>query len=133
MARNIPFIIIALALIGLGDASYLSYAHYTGSALECNIFAGCETVTQSPYSTVLGVHLSYWGLLYYIGALLVAVLLAIRPSSRFIRIGMFGVATIGILFSAYATYLQAFAIDAWCQYCVISGIITVFLFAFSLF
>jgi len=30
---------------------------------------------------------------------------------------------LGIVFSAYLTYLEAFVIHAWCQWCVISAII----------
>ena len=38
----------------------------------------------------------------------------------------------GGLFSAYLTYLEAFVIEAWCQYCVISAIIITLIFFASL-
>jgi uncharacterized membrane protein len=38
----------------------------------------------------------------------------------------------GGLFSAYLTYLEAFVIQAWCQYCVASAIIIALIFVASI-
>jgi uncharacterized membrane protein len=37
-----------------------------------------------------------------------------------------------VAFSAYLTYLEAFVIHAWCQYCVISAILITLIFFASL-
>ena len=38
----------------------------------------------------------------------------------------------GTLFSAWLTYLEAFVINAWCQYCVISAILITLIFVATL-
>jgi len=38
----------------------------------------------------------------------------------------------GALFSAWLTYLEGFAIHAWCQWCLISAAIATLLFVISL-
>jgi hypothetical protein len=43
-----------------------------------------------------------------------------------------GGATIGLLFSAYLTYLEAFVIHAWCRWCIASAVLAVLIFIFTL-
>jgi uncharacterized membrane protein len=45
---------------------------------------------------------------------------------------LLGVATTGLIFSAWLTYLELFEIHAICQWCVISAIIVTVIFLVSL-
>ena len=55
---------LVLALIGIADAFYDSYAVYNGQLLWCPPpIDGCNTVANSPYARLLGVPLGYLGLL----------------------------------------------------------------------
>jgi uncharacterized membrane protein len=68
-------------------------------------------------------------------ALIVVSFLGLQPSwakSRFVPLALLGGGIIGVLFSAYLTYLEAFVIHAWCQWCVSSAIIMVLAFLASL-
>ena len=55
-ARALPALLLALALIGLAIAIYLTVAHYQNTALACanTALINCEAVTHSSYSLVPG-------------------------------------------------------------------------------
>jgi uncharacterized membrane protein len=126
-----PYILLALALVGLGDALYLSYFQYMNLIPTCAI-GGCETVLTSVYSKFFGVPWSYIGLVYYGYMLCLAVLLAIDPTSRGLKVGALAYAGFGVLYSVWAIfYIQLTLIQALCQFCVISALITVGLFITS--
>jgi uncharacterized membrane protein len=57
--------------------------------------------------------------------------MGLQPSSRgsrFIPGALLLGGILGMVFSAYLTYLEAFVIHAWCQWCVASAIIMVVAF-----
>lgn len=127
-----PFVLIALALIGLGDAFYLSYFQYLNLVPSCAI-GGCEIVLTSAHSKFFGVPWSYIGLVYYAYLLCLATLLAMEPRSRALRFGMLAYTTVGVLYSAWAIfYVQLSLIGALCQFCAISALTTLGLFSVAL-
>jgi Vitamin K epoxide reductase family len=80
------YVMLALALIGIGVASYDSYVIYNGQQLWCPPpIDGCNTVAYSPYARILGVPIGYFGLAYYLGMLGLAAWLAFEPFSRSLR------------------------------------------------
>jgi uncharacterized membrane protein len=127
-------IVFALALLGAGVALYLTMAHLNYLALSCGEIAGCAEVAAHPSSRGFGVRgLEYiptaaFGLLMF---LTMAALSFIRASTRrdlsVARIAMtqFALAVAAVCVSAYLTYLEAFVIHAWCQWCIGSAVITV--------
>lgn len=126
-----PFILLALALVGLGDTLYLSYFQYLNLIPECAI-GGCETVLTSEYSKLFGVPWSYIGLVYYAYMLCLSVLLVIDPHSRGLRLGALAYTGFGVLYSAWAIfYIQLSVIGAICQFCAISAVIALLLFVTS--
>ena len=112
-----PFILLALALVGLGDALYLSYFQYMNLIPTCAI-GGCEQVLTSEYSKFLGVPLSYIGLVFFTYMLALGVLLAIEPNSKALRLGVVAYAGIGLLFSIGFELTQIFVIEAITLYIV---------------
>ena len=61
-------LLMALSLVGIADAVYLSLHVAAGTPLVCDIGAGldgCNTVANSPYSLFLGIPLAYYGLVFY--------------------------------------------------------------------
>ncbi len=123
-----PFILLALALIGLGDALYLSYFQYLNLIPTCAI-GGCEQVLTSEYSKFFGVPWSYIGLVYYAYMLCLSVLLIIDPNSRGLKLGALAYTGFGVLYSAWAIfYIQLTLIQALCQFCAISAATTLLLF-----
>jgi uncharacterized membrane protein len=108
---------IAVALIGLGIATYLTIVHYTGGAPVCAIAHGCETVQKSDYSKLAGVPVAVLGLLGYIGIL--AALIRDDENSRSIAAFL---SIVGFGFSAWLTYTELALINAICIWCVGSAI-----------
>jgi uncharacterized membrane protein len=128
-ARNLaPFIMLALALLGLAVAFYDSYSIYNAQPLWCPPpINGCNEVAASPYARIFGLPVGYYGVVYYADMLGLAVLLACDPFARGVRIAAVLCAAAGVLFSAYFMYLQLAYIHAFCIYCLVSAVTTVLL------
>ena len=91
----------------------------------------CGLVQSSRYAWVGPIPVSAIGLGGYL-ALFVLSLLGLQESkahSRLIPSLLFGGALLGVLYSAYLTYLEAAVIKAWCRYCVASAILMAVVFA----
>jgi uncharacterized membrane protein len=126
-ASRTPYVMLALALIGIFDASYDSYAIYTSQLLWCPPpIDGCNIVASSPYARIFGVPVGYFGVIFYLCMLALAVLLALDPFSRGLRLGTLLYAAMGLSFSTYFMYIQLNFIHAFCIYCLISGVLTLF-------
>lgn len=122
-------VMIGLALLGLGVATYLTVVHYVGfSALACTGGHGghssCQTVQSSQWSKLAGVPVALIGLLGYIG-ILGSLLVRDREP---VRLATLGLTTIGFGFSAYLTYREAASIHAYCEWCLSSAVIMTILF-----
>ena len=127
-SSRLPLVVLALAIIGIVDASYDSYAIYMGQALWCPPpIDGCNTVANSPYARVLGVPLGYLGVVYYIGMAAIGAMLIDAPFLRGPRVLALAYAGFGVLASSVFFYIQFNYIHAFCIYCVISALLTVFL------
>lgn len=126
--------IAVLSLVGLFVAFYLT-AHAFGwtGPLKCGI-GECETVQASRWSHIGHVPVALIGLLGYV-ALLALSVVGLQPgrrTSRTIGVLLFIGATFGVLFSGWLTYIEAFVIHAWCQWCVTSAILILLIFLATL-
>jgi uncharacterized membrane protein len=127
-------VIAILALLGLLVSLYmLAYALEITGTVVCGL-GDCEKVQSSPYSHLGSFPLAGFGVIGYL-ALMVISLRGLHPPSRgssLIPLSLLGGGVLGVFFSAYLTYLEAFVIHAWCQWCVSSAILTVLAFLASL-
>ena len=118
-------IVAALALAGIFISIYLTlYKLGVIGELSCS-FGSCETVNTSRWSVVLGLPVAAWGLLFYLDVFGVA-LLGTMPrweNEPVISIILVAEAAIGVLFSAWLTYLELAVIGAICIWCVTSAVI----------
>jgi uncharacterized membrane protein len=126
-------IVAALALAGIFISLYLTlYKLGVIGELSCSI-GSCETVNTSRWSVFLGLPVAAWGLLFYLDVFGVA-LLGTMPrweNERVISIVLAGEAAIGVLFSAWLTYLELAVIHEICMWCVASAIIVLLIFLVS--
>ena len=111
--------ILILCLLGIADAGYLTYVHYSGAKVICGLVgSGCHTVQTSHWSKLAGIPVALLGLISYIALLGT---LAVRGELG--RAAGFGIALAGFGFSAYLTYRELFSIHAICQWCVGSAVL----------
>lgn len=119
-----------VALFGLIDAAYLTIHHYRPSvSLSCPVGGGsCETVQTSAWSTFppggSGVPVALIGVMGYAVLFVLALLVVQRD-----RVGpvalpslLLLVASGGLAFSLYLTFLQLAVIGAVCFWCAMSAL-----------
>jgi uncharacterized membrane protein len=115
--RRLRVVALAVALLGVAVAGYLTYVHYAGLQPVCAGGGhGCERVQSSSYAELAGIPVALLGLAGYLG--IAGALLAPGESPRLVAAAL---AVIGCGFSAYLTFLELFVIDAICQWCVASA------------
>jgi uncharacterized membrane protein len=107
-----------LAAAGLLVSIYLTFKTYDPSSVACSIGGGCETVLSSDYAKILGIPVSVFGILWYVIQLGLIYFLLVKKSSSpsLLRIW----AALGLVFSLYLLYLEAFVIHAYCTWCLVS-------------
>lgn len=124
---------LVLALLGLVDAGYLSWIKLTGSAVACSNVGNCELVNNSRFADIQGVPIALLGAAGY---LMMVVLLGLEwrnpAAAENARLGVFGLALVGTLYSAYLTYIEFGVLHAICPYCLASAVIMTCLFALSI-
>ena len=116
--------IALLALVGFFLALYL-WLHQigVGGELKCGT-GGCDTVQASRWAKVLGIPVAAYGVAGY-AAILAVALAALQPAAlerRRPALLLAALATGGVLFSAWLTYLELFVIHAICRWCVGSAV-----------
>jgi len=122
---------MGLSIIGIADASYLTIKHYSDTGINCSIFNGCELVTTSLYSTIFNIPVAIFGIVFYILVFALIFLFSKFRNKKFLF--LLAVMTgVGFLISMYFIYVQAFILNAYCLYCLVSAIISTVLFILSM-
>lgn len=126
-------IVAALALAGIFISIYLTlYKLGVIGELSCSL-GSCETVNTSRWSVFLGLPVAAWGLFFYIDVFGVA-LVGTMPrleNEPVVSIVLAAEAAIGVIFSAWLTYLELAVIHAICVWCVTSAVIVTAIFLVS--
>jgi uncharacterized membrane protein len=122
---------LALALTGVAVAAYLVFENARGEAGVCVGVGGCEAVQESRYGELFGVPVSVPGLLLYLVLFGAAAAWFFGAGQRLAGLAFAGflAAFAGLLVSAYLTYVEAFVLDDWCSYCIVSALLMAGLFA----
>ena len=122
------------SLVGLFVSAYL-YLYKIGriGTLACGSGA-CETVQTSQWSRFAGVEVALIGVVGYAALFAVALAalqpaLSNRPGPARLLAAMAG---LGVVFTAYLTYLELFVIHAICRWCVGSAVIITSVLVFAL-
>lgn len=114
--------VAVVSLLGLADAIYLTIGHITGQTVRCTIVAGCSEVLSSPYAMIAGVPLALVGASAYFSVFSLATLAAFgyRVAGTLLKL----LVALMVVVSIWLTYLQAFVIRQFCQYCLFSAGVT---------
>lgn len=114
-----------ISLAGLADSIYLTVEHISGRSVKCTIVSGCSEVLSSPYASVRGIPLALIGAVAYFSAFSLATLAAFdyKLAGALLTI----LAGLMFLTTLWLFYLQAFVIGHFCQFCLLSAIVTTIL------
>jgi uncharacterized membrane protein len=132
------FTTFALAVAGLGVSIYLTYAHFTQSALlgcaESSLI-NCTKVTTSPQSYVFGIPVAVLGLAFYLAAVALMSPWAWRAPRYRREISLIRIASlvVGMGFVLYLIYAELFIIGSICLYCTSVHALTFLLFVLTAF
>lgn len=124
-----------VAIIGILDASYITWEKVNHVIPPCSPGFACETVLTSKWASIGPVPLSALGLLFYVSVLLIASLLFLEIPYIKIAKSKFSVFQIlqfltafGFLFSLYLVFVMGVLIQGWCLYCLFSAATSTTLF-----
>jgi uncharacterized membrane protein len=111
-----------VSLVGLADAIYLTVEHLSGRSVRCTIVSGCSEVLSSSYASMGGVPLAMIGAAAYFTVFSLATLAAYSYKSAVKLL----TAVVGLMFitTLWLLYLQAFVIKHFCQFCLLSALVT---------
>jgi uncharacterized membrane protein len=122
-----PYFLLAFAVLGFLDATYLTIQHYNHVIPPCTLLHGCEQVLTSQFATVVGIPVALFGALYYAIIFLGVLVYTQIKSERLLRLLSWFTFT-GFAASVWFVYLQAFVLHNFCQFCLGSAITSTALF-----
>jgi len=121
---------LVLAFFGFLDAAYLTILHYKNIIPPCSL-QGCEKVLTNTYSMVGPIPVALLGVIFYLIVILTCLVILIEGMKSLLEFFHFTVAA-GFLFSAVLFFIQFSILHSFCQYCLLSEIISTGIFVLSL-
>ena len=135
LPRWIPITALALSLIGLADATYLTITHFDQSALTCqvNSVVNCIKVTTSPQSEIFGViPVAIVGLAYFVLMTILNLPPLWKTFDMRVAWARLALVLVGIGMVIYLISVELFSVKAICEYCTGVHVITFLLFVLVL-
>ena len=127
---------LVLNLVGLGTSAYLTYEHFTGSTtLACpeNATVNCAKVTESSWSSLLGIPVAPLGLLFFVAMVALCLPSVLRRGSVALDRVRLALSAVGLGFALYLVWAELFQIHAICLWCTVAHVAAFLLFAAVLF
>jgi uncharacterized membrane protein len=118
-----------LSFVGMVDTFYLSLKRDAG-AIPCHVTRGCNDVLTSRFSELAGIPISWFGLFFYLFVFSAAVF-EISGTAKTLR-WVFWPALAAFIISIGLTGIQTFVLEAFCEYCLLSGALMTGIFLLSL-
>ncbi|MBI2632507.1 hypothetical protein HYW75_05875 [Candidatus Pacearchaeota archaeon] len=120
--------LIALSVIGLIDAAYISWHSLRKKPLVCPINKhDCNAVVQSSYGKFFGIKNEFLGIFYYLFVIIFAMIFFFN-NIVWIKYLLIISSLLALAASAYLFYVQKYILKNYCFYCIISAIINLLLF-----
>lgn len=133
--KVLKLLITIFALLGVLDASYITYEKLSGRIPQCLPGFSCAQVLESPWANIGPIPLAMVGVFFYITVLVVSSLVFL--DQRYLKIGGQKMATFGLLrlltsfgflFSLYLVFIMGVLIRGWCLWCLFSALTCATLF-----
>ncbi len=126
LANRLGIVGAALGVVGLGLAIYLTYEHYsTEASFYCpaGTVLNCEKVTESSYSTFLGVPVALAGLFYFVVAIPLFLPAAWRSINPVVQRARWAWVAVGMVSVFWLIYGEL-DVGAICLYCTGVHVVT---------
>jgi vitamin-K-epoxide reductase (warfarin-sensitive) len=125
-ARRLMLIIAVVAVAGIAVSSVSLYHHFGTSKTSFCTFGqsfNCDIVNRSSYSTLFGVPVALIGI---VGYLLILALATVYREKAETPVMLLIASACGLGFALYLTYIEKFALQAWCILCL-SSLLLIFI------
>ena len=123
MDKRLKQVIVALSVLGLLVAIYMTIFKLTNNEKMCIGSGGCSIVNASGYSSVWGIPVAVFGVVGYLSIL---ALLYLESKPGFFQTNgsmlQFTVTLAGFLFTLWLVYVEVALIKAYCPFCITSQI-----------
>ena len=123
-----PAYLLPLSLTGFLVSFYINYSKSHHKHIFCPIAQDCDAVVKSRYGKTFGVENTIPGMMYYVIIFsygLISLLNRNIFKGSMVYYFVVGASIASVLFSAYLIIVQAFVLKKWCEYCMISSIVSV--------
>jgi uncharacterized membrane protein len=117
-----------LAFLGMIDTLYLGLKR-GGPPIPCRITTGCEDVLNSEYSELAGIPISWFGFVFYLAVFSCAVFSSF--GAPHLLKWVFWPALAAFAVTLVLVGIQAFVLEAYCEYCLGSAILVTLIFLLS--
>jgi len=114
---------LILAFLGFIDSAYLTVLHYKNVIPPCSVLNGCEKVLTSQFSVIGPFPLAFFGVIFYLSVIGICLFILLENKKEFVKIYHLAVNT-GFLISVALFLIQAFILKAYCQFCILSEVIS---------
>ena len=125
---------VLISIIGLFDSIYLTWIKLTHNEASCIKGVGdCFSVNTSKWSEWNGIPIALIGAVGFFTILLILLLeLRIEVIKSNAPLIIFGLTLVGVVYSAFLTYLEIFIIKALCPFCLLSATMMLVLFMITI-
>lgn len=132
--KKLLWSIFGLGIIGFFDSLYLVAIHFTNNSVICDGTNECDLVLTSSYATFLGIPVALFGVLFYAYMIIITMISLdkIKKGSSLSPKFITPVSFVGFLASAWFVYAQAFIINAYCTYCLVSAATSTLIFIIAI-
>lgn len=124
-------LLLLLSFAGFLNATYLTILHYQNAFPPCTLH-GCEKVLSSEFATFAGIPIALFGSLYFIVLSFVIIFLLLNKNELVKKLFYLLVLS-GFVISLGLIYIQAFVLNSFCQYCLLSETISTLILLLSLY
>jgi len=129
----LPVVMLVLGFVGFLDAAYLTIIHYKDEIPPCTVTNGCETVLTSSFSEVFGIPIALFGAFFYISIMALSLLLITKTGPKKLISNLLVLdAVAGFVVSVVLIYIQFAILKTYCQYCILSEVVSFLIFAIAI-
>ncbi len=120
--------LIILSLIGFAVSFYIYYSKKYDKPMYCPIGHDCDSVVKSKYGKTFGMENTVPGMLYFLLVFVYGIAMFLNRNifkGDIIYYFVVSASVASVLFSIYLTWVQAFVLKKWCEYCIVSTIASI--------